>query len=311
MEFRAPAVAQQQNSKAISYLTKNLKDPEAGRQQVEELIKDLGNVVDAFPDWHPILTMPPREGNSHVSSLSQLPIYKGCDHTVNFVRGFVTCPYDKVAADKMVAVINIIPGLHGYRLDDALYADNAYPVVVECSELELDADGTIKGRQALAWFVKLSSEEAFTSHVAETWWNVKECILGIPHGSRSSLFVNQHTGVHMRKIHEAMIASGMFGDIKESSLDMLSKKQQNAICTNLIRAAVEKWDKKSPSFEFEMRSKTCKAALKDTWDDDHEYSVSVEIGNHDLRVSGFYYPKKDEITHVPPKGKKALALKFI
>src|SRR3546814_9233054 len=82
----------------------------------------------------------------------------------------------------------------------------------------------------------------FRSRVAETWWNVRSLILGSPHGSRSSLFVNQHTGVHMRKILEAMNASGMFGPIKESSLEMLSQKKRDAISETLIRTAVANWD---------------------------------------------------------------------
>lgn len=311
MEFRANNVAQQQNSKAVSYLTKNLKDPAAGRQQVEELIKDLGNVVDSYPDWHPILVAPQQNTKTHISTLSQISIYKGCDHTVKFVKGFVTCPYDIEKAEKMVAAVNAVHGLHAYRPVANLYADNAYPVVVEATQVELDADGTIIGKQALAWFVQLSSKEALTSQVAETWWNIRHYILGSPHGARSSLFVNQHSGVHMRKILEAMNASGMFGEIKESSLDMLSQKKRDLICVNLIRATLEKWDKKSESFEFDMRGEIIKASVSDTWKDNHELSVSIEIGDQDLYVSGFYYPEKDKVEHIEPRGKKALAEKFI
>lgn len=53
MEFRSPTVAAQQNAKAISYLTKSLNDPAAGRQRVEALIKELGNATDFFPDCIP------------------------------------------------------------------------------------------------------------------------------------------------------------------------------------------------------------------------------------------------------------------
>jgi homoserine acetyltransferase len=88
----------------------------------------------------------------------------------------------------------------------------------------LEGDGTIRSRDALVWFSQQSALEAERAEVAETWWSIRSNILGGPHGSRSSLFVNQHTGVHMRKILEAMNASGMFGPIKESSLEMLSPK---------------------------------------------------------------------------------------
>lgn len=311
MEFRSPTVAAQQNAKAFNYLTKNLKDPEAGRCAVESLIEELGNAVEVYPDWHPILTAPSRHGSEHIGSLSQVATYKEADHTTEFVRGFVTCPYSDEGADRLVEVVQRVPGLDAYRLEQPLYADHAHPVVVVAVNVELEADGTIRSRDALAWFVQLSAAEATGAQVAETWWNVRSLILGSPHGSRSSLFVNQHTGVHMRKILEAMNASGMFGPIKESSLEMLSQKKRDAISETLIRTAIAKWDGESASLDFEMRGETCKASLRDTWNDNHEISVRVEIGRFDLYVTGFYYPEDRRITHTDPRGKRELAEKFL
>src|SRR3546814_19244000 len=94
------------------------------------------------------------------------------------------------------------------------------------------------------------------SLLAETLWNVRSLILGRPHVSRSTLFVNQHTGVYMRKILEAMNASVMFGPIKESSLEMLSQKKRDAISETLIRTAVANWDGENSSFDFELRGET-------------------------------------------------------
>jgi hypothetical protein len=311
MEFRAPAVSLQQNAEALAYLTKNLRDPEPGRRLVKRLLHDLGNAVDSYPDWHPILTASQQGTAEHISSLLQLRVYDGADHTVEFVRGFVTCPYSDVSADRLVDAVNQVPGLDARRLQEPLYADSAYPVIVEASQVELEADGTIRSRDALAWFTQKTASEARTAQVGETWWNIRSYILGRPHGSRSSLFVNQHTGVHMRKILEAMNSSGMFGPIKESSLAMLSQKNRDAISENLIRTAVKNWDKQTDKFEFELRGEACKAMLRDTWDDGHELSVRVEIGKYDLYVSGFYYPEGDKITHLDPQGKRELAEKFL
>lgn len=311
MEFRSPTVAAQQNAAAITYLTQSLRDRSAGRVVVEQLFADLGNATDRYPDWHPILTAPPRDSSEHRSSLQQIATYRGLDHTIEFVRGFVTCPYSETDADRLVKAVNAVPNLEAYRLSEPLYSDSAHPVVVKAWNVELEGDGTIRSRDALRWFVALSASEAANAQVAETWWNIRSYILGSPHGSRSSLFVNQHTGAHMRKILEAMNESGMFGPIKESSLDMLSQKKRNAICETLIRTAVTNWDRTAPSFTFELRGETCKASLRDTWGDNEELSVRVEIGKHDLYVSGFYYPAKDEITNVDPRGKRRLAEKFL
>jgi hypothetical protein len=311
MEFRAPAVAIQQNAQALAYLTKNLSDPEAGRRLMSRLFQELGNAVDSYPDWHPILTAPQQGTTEHISSLSQLRVYDEADHTVEFVRGFVTCPYSDTAADRLADAVNEVPGLSANRLNQPLYADSAYPVIVEANYVDLEADGTIRSRDALAWFAQKTASEAQTAQVGETWWNIRPYILGQPHGSRSSLFVNQHTGVHMRKILEAMTNSGMFGPIKESSLAMLSQRKRDAISETLIRTAVKNWDKHSEKFEFELRGEICKAALRDTWDDGCELSVRVEIGKYDLYASGFYYPEGDKITHLDPRGKRELAEKFL
>lgn len=311
VEFRAPSVATEQNANAIKYLTKDLADPKTGQRVLMDIILELGNVVDGYPDWHPILTTPKNSSTQHIAYLSQVEAYAGADHTVPFVRGFITCPYSEETACKLVNTVNEVNGLHAYQLETPLYDDAAYPVVVTANDVALEADGTIRSRDALIWFTQQTLEEAWDAKVAETWWNIRSYILGSPHGSRSSLFVNQHTGVHMRKILEALNNSGMFGPIKESSLDMLSQKKRGKISENLIRTTVSNWDKRSEKFEFELRGETCEAEVRDTWNDGEELSIRINVGNFDLYVSGFYYEKNDRITHNDPTGKKALAEKFL
>lgn len=311
MEFRAPSVATEQKANAIKYLTKNLTDPETGQRALTNIMLELGNVVEGYPDWHPILTSPKNSSTQHIAYLSQVDSYAGIDHTVEFVRGFITCPYSEDTANKLVRNVNEIDGLHAYRLETPLYSDTAYPVVAVADNVALEADGTIRSRDALTLFTQSAVKEAWEAQVAETWWNVRSYILGRPHGSRSSLFVNQHTGVHMRKILEALNNSGMFGPIKESSLDMLSQKKRDKISETLLRTAVTNWDKHREKFEFELRGETCKAEVRDTWGDGEELSIRIQIGQFDLYASGFYYEKGDRITHSDPTGKKVLAEKFL
>lgn len=310
MEFRSPTVAAQKNADAARYLTQNLSDPAAGLRNVELLIDELGNAVQCYPDWHPILTVPPRAGR-HIDNLSQIKAYAGMNHTTEFVRGFVTFPRADEKADALVHSVSQLTGLYARRLEQPLHSDSSHPVVVVATNVELETDGTIRGRDALAWFVRQIADQAEGAQVAETWWNMRTNILGGPHGARSSLFVSQHTGLHMRKILESMNASGMFGPILESSLSMLSQNKRNAINETLIRTAVNSWDGTSKSFTFEMRGETCKAHVSDTWDDNYELQVSVEIGNHELNVSGFYYPSDRTLTYGDPRGKRKLAEKFL
>ena len=246
-------------------------------------------------------------------SIESLPVFSGLDHTVRFVRGFVTCPYSESVADKLVNEINQVSGLAAHRLEGPLYANKACPVVVEVVSINLEADGTINSRDALFWFAEQTVQFGRTAEVAETWWNIRSELLGRPHGSRSSLFVNQYAGAHIRKVLEALNNSGVFGPIKESSLEMLSRKKRDKISQTLLRAALNGWTKgdEQLEYEFELRGETCKANVRDTWVDGFELSIRVEIGNFDLYVSGFYYKAGDRLEHVDPKGKRALAEKFL
>lgn len=309
MEFRSPVAINETNAKHLDYLTSHLSDKEAGKAEFEELIKVLGNSIEGFPFWHPILTLA-TDSDEVSCSLQNIEMYKGVDHTVEFVRGFVTCPYSEVDADRLVESVNMHPDLDAYRLSTPLYSDDAFPVVVSALNLELDADGTIKSRDALYWYLKQLVKTAKNATVAEDWWSMRSYILGSPHGSRSSVLVNQYTGSNMRKILETLNNSGVFGPIKEWSLEMLSEKKRKAIGENLIRAALKNRDGKE-QFEFEFRGETCKVECKDTWNDGSELYLRISIGKSDFSVYGFYYIKGDIVQSGQPNGKRALAEKFI
>ncbi|MEE9304077.1 hypothetical protein [Candidatus Vondammii sp. HM_W22] len=311
MEFRHPIAAAETNASYREYLTKGLNDPEGGYATFEEVVARLGNAVKNYPDWHPILTTPPNKSGRNFVSIGELDTYKGIDHTVFFVRGFVTCPYSEKVANKLVDSVNKITWLHADRLEAPLYSDSAFPVLVEAVEVELEADGTIRSRDALIWHTEEMLKFAHDAQVAETWWNLRTNILGSPHGSRSSLLVNQHTGGHMRKIVETLNNSGMYGPVKEWSLDMLSEKKRKTISETLVRTAVDNWKKGKDKFEFELRDEICKAEVRDTWDDGYELSVRVTIGDLDLSANGFYYPEKDKLQTLDPNGKRKLAEKFL
>jgi len=311
MEFRHPVAASEKNTESCNYLTQNLNDIEAGQAQFNELLEKLGNTIDMYPEWHPILTAPAQSTDFRETDLYSLESYDGIDHTVQFVRGFVTCPYSEDKANQLVNAVSCISGLHAYRLQNPLYSDNAYPVVIEALEIILEADGTIRSRDALIWFTQKMVKHAPNAQVAETWWNMRADILGCPHGSRSSLLVNQHTGSHMRKILEALNNSGIYGPVKETSLEMLSKKKRKSISETLVRASIDNWSNTSDKFEFELRGENCKAEVSDTWNDGHELSIRVMIGDFDLYTSGFYYPEKKILETSDPKGKRNLAEKFL
>lgn len=312
MEFRGPEAASTLNKKALDYLTKELSNSEKAFQVCADLFEELGNAVESYPEWHPLLTLPKNAGPSYGSCvLNDKDTYKGIDHTIKFVKGFITCPYSETAANDLINNVNEVMGLHAYSLPTPLYSDMSFPVVIVARDIELEGDGTIRSRDALIWYTELLAKDLKYAEVGETWWNVRSTYLGCPSGARSSLFVNQYTGSHMKKILETLNASGVYGPIKEWSLDMLSEKKRKTISETLIKAAINAWDKSSESFEFELRGEICKANIRDTWNDGSELFARVKIGENDLCADGFMYPDKATLQVTDPNGKRALAEKFL
>ena len=82
----------------------------------------------------------------------------------------------------------------------------------------LDAAQRHKGHDHLIEAMPLILEQEVPcwkwSERAETWETMRPYLLGTPHGSRSSLFVDQETGQAIKKIWNSLIHTGMFGPVK-------------------------------------------------------------------------------------------------
>ncbi|UMM06895.1 hypothetical protein MKR81_27970 (plasmid) [Vibrio campbellii] len=315
MEFRQKNTSAVANTAAMKYLTQNVSDPQAAKDAFNVVLERLGNCVDSYPYWHPILSIP---APLALDGRCLNSLYRGIDHTRYFVRGFVTCPYGEDEANQIIEYANGLPGLKAYKLDSPLYSDHSHPVVVEAIDIELEGDGTIRGKDAIRWFLEEQTKLAKYAEVAETWWNMRTEILGKPHGSRSSVFVSPHTGGNMKKILEALNQSGVYGPIKESSLEMISAKKREKISNNLISTAIKNYQPKDQAevseFSFELRGEKCKARVRDTWQDGEELSVRVQIGEINdcsLLVQGYFYPQKNIIQSLEPTGKRMIAEKFV
>jgi hypothetical protein len=223
------------------------------------------------------------------------------------VAGFLTCPYDPKAADELVVLANSTQGLSARRLEAPLWADGTHPVVVRASEIQLEADGTIPLRDAMRWHIALMAENVRNAQVAETWWTMRSSLLGRPFGGRSSLFVNQTTGGHLRKSLEVLNDSGMFGPIYEYSLDMMPERQRDKIGQILVRTAIKVSGCTAGEFEFQLAGQSCVAKIKDTWDDGHEFMMNVKVGENDLNITGFHYPETNKFQSTEPTGKQKVA----
>lgn len=206
------------NDRAIYYLTNWLTNKEPSIEQARKLIKKLGNSVESYPEWHPILTLPPYDDDRPAFCYSQIETYKGADHTFLFTRGFITCPYREERVQNLVDNVNEVEGLNAYMLDVPFHNDKCSPVVVECTDLQLQPDGTIDPRTALRGFIMLAAKNASYSSWPEKWEDINFEYLGSPCIHTSSFFVDHDTGSRMKSLVEHMNESGVFGTFEAKEL---------------------------------------------------------------------------------------------
>lgn len=224
MAFRADEAARVGYEQVEAYLVPRPRCADEAqrarsRAALEDIVDELGPVVNAYPSWHPLVCN--HDGRLPTTTPSDLCGYKGLDHTRYFANGFITCPYTASGkAEKVIESVNALPyhpaaTITAEKLDVQLYHPDATPVLVKCEwNKRLDEDGMIPLSVAMPLILEKELPCWHWSDVAETWETMRPYFLGRPHGSRSSLFVSQETGQAIKKIWNALIFTGMFGPIK-------------------------------------------------------------------------------------------------
>lgn len=189
---------------------------------LENLVSELGPVVEGYPVWHPFLTMQKSTGPQDVPNRDCG--YEGLDHTVFFTNGFVTCPYNGVekvttSVEKISRNIGGVASLSTEIIDAPLYSKNTDTIVVRCIwNDDLDSGRFIPKRTAIGLMLDHEIPHWHRSEVAETWERMSGYLLGHPHGARSSLFVSQETGMAMKKVWTVLSESGVFGPFLENTM---------------------------------------------------------------------------------------------
>lgn len=220
MAFRADEAARVGLEEVVAYLVPRPRDVDevariSSKEALLSIVGDLGPVVDAYPTWHPLVWN--HDDRHPVTTPSKACGYRGLDHTRFFVNGFITCPYgDGQDVIDSVGKLQRHPmaQITAERLDVQLYNPNATPILVKCEwDKPLGNDGTVPLAVALPLLLEKELPCWHWSQVAETWETMRPYFIGRPHGSRSSLFVDQETGQAMKKIWNSLILTGMFGPI--------------------------------------------------------------------------------------------------
>jgi hypothetical protein len=220
MAFRADEAARTGYESVEAYFVSRSIDDSGrarSREALREISESLGPVVESYPSWHPLVCNYPddRFPATHPGNGCG---YKGIDHTRFFANGFITCPYGD--GQEVIDSVNALPhhpvaSVSAERLDVQFYHSDATPVLVKCTwDKSLLQDGTVPLSLALPLLLEKELPCWRSAEMAETWEAMQDYFLGRPHGARSSLFVNQETGLAIKKIWNSLINTGMYGPIK-------------------------------------------------------------------------------------------------
>lgn len=222
MAFRADEAEEEGREEVFRYLISNkipVPDKARSEETLYKLINTYGPVVHAYPSWHPLVSSaPPKDIRCFPPTVpGQDCGYHGLDHTVHLRNAFITCPYDD-GERIFESVENLndsgIARISAERLDVKFYMPDAKPVLVKCEWLRHTSNiGTIPIRLVLPLVLEQEIPHWRDAKVAESWETMRPYILGRPHGSRSSLFVDEKTGQSMKNFWNLMINTGMYGPI--------------------------------------------------------------------------------------------------
>ncbi|MGM8931367.1 hypothetical protein [Salinicola halophyticus] len=218
MAFRASEAADRNLEEMLDYFLyrgMSVEKREESREVLLQLVEKYGPVVDGYPSWHPLVT------NHDDRNPARLPSkesgYSGLDHTRYLAHAFITCPY--VDGEKVIRSVENLPLHHAASiraefLDIALYNADTRPVLVYCEwEKRINPDNTVPLSVAMQLLLMKEIPCSEWSQVAETWESMRPYFLGSPHGSRSSLFIDQESGQKIKTVWNQVIGTGMFGDI--------------------------------------------------------------------------------------------------
>lgn len=222
MAFRADESARTGLESVKNYLIpRNLSEDqrEKSENKLFEIEDKYGPAVAGYPSWHPLVTH--HDDRCPTTTPNDRCGYQGLDHTKYFLNAFITCPYGN--GQKVIDSVEALPyssvaTITAERLDVKFYQSNANPILVRCDwSKPLQDDGMIPASLAIPLMLKKEIPCWEWSTYGETWETMRSYFLGLPHGSRSSLFVNQETALAMKKIWTLLINTEMFGPIKVSN----------------------------------------------------------------------------------------------
>ena len=183
---------------------------------VWDIIQTYGPPVSHYPTWHPLVARyAQRSQRSDPTGRPEDCDYEGLDHTVYFANAFITCPYSdgKSVIDSVDDFMSkcSVADISARKLNVPMYHKDTTPILVSCDwYYSLNHDGTVPLDIAMPMMLKMEVKTRRDAKVSEKWQTMAPYLLGSPHTTIASAFINSESGVAMMNTWESLVRSGMF-----------------------------------------------------------------------------------------------------
>ena len=221
MAFRADEAAQDGYERARRILVLSPGVDTNQREQADDRAagpdRRAWSVVRGYPTWHPLV---PQDEPPDAGSGSQRPLRLSGSGPHDLFRTRIRfLPYgDGSLIIESVEAMEPHPcaTITAERLDVPFYnSAHADPRPLRLARsLSRAAHGAQEARRTADDPARDANVAPRFHEVGERWDTMRPYLLGDPHGSRSSLFVNQETAKAMKRVYTAMVESGMFGPLR-------------------------------------------------------------------------------------------------
>lgn len=179
------------------------EDAEHTKAFLEDLQKELGPVIEAYPKWHPLFR--------HSGKADRL--IEEHVNVVYFANGYVVTSKQKRWLDLIHTTVHHLPimadawvSIEDVNLTVKLFGYDTVSVVVRCHWARKPlADGTIPPSLAVTNALITKLFPSLMMEMGQPWEKVANDFLGLPHDRRDSPWFNKDTGGTLKQIWELML----------------------------------------------------------------------------------------------------------
>lgn len=215
MAFRSNEAAEMGFQHAWRYLVGTLpqENRQDATQSLEKIVLRYGPVVNSYPEWHPFVCHDRAKDAGYGNRF-----FRGFEHFVLLRNAVITCLKEERVQEVKNSIAFFENGIDNdaeilcEQLSVKFFNRDSTALLITCNWKKWAENVSIFIPKKVA-VARLLETELPCRHIGnqvESWNYMRPHFLGCPHGSKSSLFVEEETGQAMKTIWTSLVDLGVF-----------------------------------------------------------------------------------------------------